>query len=161
LQQLTRPVNNQINGAPGWSPDGQRIVFSSDRDGDDEIYIADADGSHVQQLTDNDTTDWWPAWSPDGSQIAWTSYRDGNWDIYVMPAPGQAQVNVDSGNVRRLTDNPAKDWGPVWSPDGTRIAFASERDGNWEIYIINADGSQPQRLTNNEAQDIGPAWRPY
>ncbi len=65
------------------------------------------------------------------------------------------------GNVRRLTDNPAKDWGAAWSPDGAQIAFASERDGNWEIYTMNADGSQPRRLTKNEAQDIDPAWRPH
>jgi Tol biopolymer transport system component len=70
-------------------------------------------------------------------------------------------MDADGSNVQRLTDSPARDWGAAWSPDGTRIAFASERDGNWEIYTMNADGSQPQRLTDNEAQDMDPTWRPY
>jgi Tol biopolymer transport system component len=52
------------------------------------------------------------------------------------------------------------DWGASWSPDGARIAFASDRDGNWEIYLMNADGGQQQRITINEATDQDPDWRP-
>ncbi|MBU0492211.1 MAG: DPP IV N-terminal domain-containing protein, partial [Chloroflexi bacterium] len=69
-------------------------------------------------------------------------------------------MDVNGGNVRRLTDDPAQDQAPAWSPDGTRMAFTSDRDGNWEIYTMNTDGSQLQRLTNNEAEDIDPTWRP-
>ena len=61
---------------------------------------------------------------------------------------------------RRLTDNDARDISPTWSPDGTRIAFASERDDNWEIYLMDADGGNQTRLTNNDAVDWMPAWSP-
>jgi len=76
------------------------------------------------------------AQAPQQAQIAFDSDRDGNWEIYVMDADGK--------NQRRLTNNPADDWGAAWSPDGQRIAFASRRDGNIEIYVMDADGKSPQ-----------------
>ncbi len=85
-----------------------RIAFSRYRDGNEDIYVMDADGGNVQQLTDDPAGDWSPAWSPDGTRIAFSRYRDGNEDIYVMDA--------DGGNVRQLTDDPAGDWSPAWSP---------------------------------------------
>ena len=95
------------------------------------------------------------------AQIAFVSKRDGNFEIYVMDA--------DGGNPRRLTNNPAKDHSPSWSPDGRRIAFISERDGHpdrapgWftsEIYVMNADGGNPQNLTNHPSDDRSPSWSP-
>jgi tricorn protease-like protein len=129
-----------------------RIAFLSDRDGNYEIYVMDADGSNQMNLTDNPAYDWEPAWSPDGTRIAFASQRDGNWEIYVMGADGSIPAI--------LTDNPADDWGPAWSRDGTRIAFMSDRDGNREIYVMDADGSNPVRLTDNPATDEHPAWSP-
>jgi hypothetical protein len=87
-------------------------------------------------------------------RIAFASNRDGNWEIYVMNADGSGQIN--------LTNNPADDGVPSWSPDGRRIAFVSNRDGNLEIYVMNADGSSGQinRLTNNPADDVVPSWSP-
>ncbi|MGR3296281.1 MAG: TolB family protein, partial [Candidatus Bathyanammoxibius sp.] len=87
---------------------GSRIAFPSDRDGNYEIYVMDADGSNLERLTDNLASDGEPSWSPDGSRIAFTSDRDGNPEIYVMDA--------DGSNQQRLTDNPASDYGPSWSP---------------------------------------------
>jgi Tol biopolymer transport system component len=69
-------------------------------------------------------------------------------------------IDVDGSDPREVIARNRAMSAPDWSPDGARIAFASERDGNWEIYTMNADGSQPQRLTVNEAQDLDPTWRP-
>jgi TolB protein len=131
---------------------GWEVAFVSERDGNPEIYVINADGSNPRRLTDHEALDGGPTWSPDGSQIAFCSARDGNMEIYVMDASG--------GNLRRLTDNPAADMEPAWSPDGRQIVFTSDRDGIAELYVINADGSDPQRLTNNAVVDASPAWSP-
>ena len=129
-----------------------RIVFASNRDGNDEIYVMNPDGSGQTRLTDNSAADGSPSWSPDGHRIVFHSGRDGNADIYVMNADGSGQT--------RLTDNRAADGSPSWSPDGHRIAFTSTRDENYNIYVMNADGSDQTRLTNNPAWDFSPSWSP-
>lgn len=85
-------------------------------------------------------------------KIAFMSERDGNREIYIMNMDGSGQVN--------LTNNPAADWLPSFSPNGSKIAFTSDRDGNNEIYIMNVDGSEQVRLTNNLANDYGPSFSP-
>ncbi len=69
-------------------------------------------------------------------------------------------MDADGSNQTLLTNNPALDGLPAWSPDGTKIAFHSDRDGNDEVYVMDADGSNQTRLTNNHAFDFGPAWSP-
>ncbi len=69
-------------------------------------------------------------------------------------------MNADGSNVQRITDGDGIDSWPVWSPDGKRIAFVSNRTGNYEIYLMNADGSTIKNLTNNAAQDTSPTWSP-
>jgi len=126
----------------------QRIAFSSDRDGNRDIYVMNADGSGQTNLTNDEAYDDDPAWSPDRSKIAWT-----RWDeIYVMNADGTGQTN--------LTNDEANDADPAWSPDGSKIAFMSDRDDNWEIYVMNADGTGQTRLTNNDHDDGEPDWSP-
>jgi CubicO group peptidase (beta-lactamase class C family) len=142
-----------VDWFPAWSPDGSRIAFVSNRDGNDEIYSMNADGSDARRLTQTaDADESFPAWSPDGSHISFDSNRGGNWDVYVMAS--------DGSDVRRLTNHPGEDWISSWSPDGQRIVFESKRDGNYEIYVMNADGSGQQRLTRNAVQDGDPSWSP-
>jgi serine/threonine protein kinase len=131
-----------------------KIAFTSDRDGNNEIYLMNADGSNVQRLTNNLTYDMFPAWSPDGSRIAFSSDRDGNLEIYLM--------NADGSNVQRLTKNSAEDVMAAWSPDGNKITFSSNRDGNFKIYSMNADGSNVKRLTNtnNSVKNSFSTWSP-
>lgn len=158
------------NENPDWSPDGKRIVFDSRRDGKREIYVMDGDGSNVKRLTHTPGKSLGsehPAWSPDGKRIAFDSSRDRtskNWlraaEIYVM--------NADGSNVDRLSYAAAmgrSSLTPVWSPDGKKIAFGSNRDGkakkrrdNFEMYVMDADGSNVRRLTFNQAWDGHPYW---
>ena len=96
------------------------------------------------------------------TKIAFASNRDGivfkiinrdeNFDVYVM--------NADGSKKTRLTDNPADDEYPSWSPDGEKIAFGSKRDGNSEVYVMNADGSEQKILTKNPGYDGYPVWSP-
>ena len=85
-----------------------KIAFQTNRDGNFEIYVMNADGSGITRLTNNAARDGFPAWSPDGTKIAFVSDRDGNFEIYTMNADGTGLVN--------LTNNPAKDDRPVWRP---------------------------------------------
>ena len=129
------------------------IAFTSDRDGDYELYVMNADGSNVRRLTHNDDhADWLPSWSPDGSQIVFTSDRDGDFEVFVM--------NADGTDQRQLTHNLSFETAPSWSPDGTRIAFTSDSDGDPEIFVINADGTDQRQLTFNRQDDAYPSWSP-
>jgi len=121
-----------LAGCGGGSEDG-KIAFMSYRDGDFEIFVMNADGTGVTQLTDNDDRDWPPAWSPNGKQIAFGSDRYGDSEIFVM--------NADGTGVTQLTDNDDLDRVPVWSPNGKQIAFVSDRYGDREVFVMNADGS--------------------
>jgi len=131
-----------------------KIVFVSDRDGNDEIYMMDADGENQHRLTNDASSDMYPSWSPDGSKIAFASNRDGDYEIYVM--------NADGSNLAQLTRNYAEDLYPSWSFDGRMLAFSSDRDGNSEIYVMNEDGTQQSRLTETEEWnwDSDPSWSP-
>jgi TolB protein len=151
LRQLTD--NAAMDISPAWSPDGARLAFISNRDGNDELYTMNADGSDVRRLTETpDASESFPAWSPDGQFISFDSDRGGNWDVYI--------VGSDGSNLRRLIEHPGEDWISSWSPDGQKIAFESKRDGNYEIYVVNIDGSNLQRLTQNTVQDGAPKWSP-
>jgi len=131
-----------------------KIAFTSNRDGNNEIYVMNADGSNQTNLTNSPAFDWYPDWSSDGKKIIFGSYRnpsdEHDEDIYVM--------NADGSNVERLTDSPEWSGFAAWSPDGTKIAFCSNRDGTQDIYIMNADGSGITRVTNDPEPDYYPDW---
>src|SRR5882724_1134287 len=94
----------------------------------------------------------WNTAGGDQGRIAFVSNRGGNNDIYVMHPDGTHLVNI--------TNNPASDRLPAWSPDGSKIAFRSTRDGNTEIYVMNDDGSDVVRLTFDPRVDTSPSWTP-
>ena len=141
-----------------------QIAFSSERDGNPEIYVMDADGGNQRRLTNNRHDDWSPSWSPDGKRIALVSDRDGHPDV--IPGRPTSEIYVmdaDGGNQQNLTNNPTDDRDPSWSPDGKQIVFQSDRDEgdhNIEIYVMDADGSNQQNLTNNPTEDYNPSWSP-
>ncbi len=135
------------NGMPVWSPDGTRIALSSARNANPfEIYVMNADGGGQTPLGTGPSGEHLD-WSPDGSRIA---YEKGG-DIWVMNADGSAQAPLVTGS--------GDDAGPGWSPDGTQIAFASFRTGNYEIYLANADGSGQVQVTQNSSYDLYPKWQ--
>jgi TolB protein len=134
---LVRTQGNWKDGSPAWSPDGRRIAFYSERDGNAEIYVMNADGTGVTRLTNTKADEGYPAWSPDGRTISFDSDASGTFDIWAMDATG--------ANVRRLTGDRARDVSATWSPDGSRIVFMSDRGGGFDAYTA------PVRAGSNEA----------
>ncbi|MCB0213024.1 MAG: PD40 domain-containing protein, partial [Anaerolineae bacterium] len=151
----TQPMRSTDKGQT-WEPWNPPLAFTSDRDGNREIYTMTPDGDQLQRLTDNPTADENAAWSPAWTRLAFQSDRDGNWDIYLLD-PTCAETEC---SLQRLTHDPGDDMLPAWSPDGRRIAFVSTRDGNPEIYVMDKDGGNIQRLTFNDHGDWRPAWLP-
>ncbi len=134
-----------------------QIAFSSDRDGNLEIYAIDTDGTNLVRLTNNPARDTQPAWSPDGRKIAFASDRRNGFslEIYVMNADGGGLVQLTSDHPPAVNDE-----SPSWSPDGTKIAFASNRDESYDIYVMNTDGENPVQLTRGRAKEVTPYWSP-
>ena len=128
------------------------IAFTSERDGNKEIYVMNADGTGQTRLTENPAADFEPTWSPDRTRLAFASNRDGNNEIYVMNADGTGQT--------RLTNNTAYARHPAWC--GHRIAFESNQYGGFpDVYVMNDDGTGQTRLTIGNADfDESPAWSP-
>src|SRR5207249_1602656 len=154
--QVNLTNNPAEDDGPVWSPDGTKILFHTNRDGNPEVYVMNADGSGQVNLTNNPATDDQPAWSPDGSKIAFTRSPDGaSFSIYVM--------QVDGSSITRLTTT-TQDDGAAWSPEGTKIAFSSFSGGiygQWQIYVMNADGSGVTQLTSTSTRsNRDPVWRP-
>lgn len=180
LKQVT--FGTYLDSHPVFSPDGTKIVFESNREGDayqdSDIWVMGSDGTGKSNLTAEGTTntviyeDMDPAWSPDGDQIAFASDRgsDNDWDIYVMDTGGLGLTNLtevpDNGMDRE--ENPA------FSPDGTKIAFTGknrdfgpDRNSDQDVYIMNANGSglkdltpDPSSNTDKEIYDSHPAFSP-
>jgi TolB protein len=147
LRQLTRFARGGV-GQPQYSPDGTRIVFSRYVDGDDEIYVIDADGRNARALTRNNRYDVTPAWSSDGKSIAFASdrARPGEHEIHVMRANGTGVRRlIKTVNHPRWQD---AQFSPTWSPDSKRLIFSMTfADGNPELYVVGVNGKGLRRLT--------------
>jgi Tol biopolymer transport system component len=146
---------------PGWAPDGTKLAFTSNRAGYWEIFVVNADGTGLEQVTDTGEGFLSPVWSPDGKLMAFSKRVGEDWDIFVMPAPGTASNPDIVTEMRRLTSAPGNDLSPMFSPRGDQIVFESNRDGNSEIYVMNIDGSGQRNVSNYpSADDHGPVWAP-
>ena len=140
--QLTH--NNAWDSYPSWAPDSRKLVFTSDRDGDYELYLYDLETHTETRLTRNAASDAFPALSPAGEEIAFTSARDGQLELYLL------DLTTIPQRVTRLTytaPGGAANRYPTWSIDGLWLAFTSWRDGNAEIYVIRRDGWGSSNLT--------------
>ena len=154
---------------PEWSPDGTTIIFNSDREHDGALhaYIVTIDGSNFRRV---DIEGWveYPSYSPDGSKIVFMGATGNTYEIFI--------ADLATGETRQLTDHPADDGWPVWSPDGKAIAFTSARDDcsfaprdqecwdtgdigpHHDIWLIDADGSNLRRVSTEFGQFV--AWSP-
>ena len=143
-----------IDSVPSWSTRGDRIAFESNRRGDAEIYLMNADGGDQHDISnDHGANDLNPGWPPNGRSIVFTSDRDGTNDVFL--------INADGTNAVNLTGEPANDRNAVWSPDGTQIAFASNRSGAVPLYALRRDGSRVSRITSDDAADTTPDWQRF
>jgi Tol biopolymer transport system component len=144
--------------APAWSPDGRRIAYEDLFN----VHLINADGTQPRQLThEPGPTQPMPAWSPNSGSIVFVSRRDGNFEIYRMKADGTNQIRLTRASDACSTSATlCGDRYPSWSPDGRKIAFTSDRDGNDEIYVMNPDGSGQKRLTRSPGADVKPKWSP-
>ncbi|MBK9925795.1 MAG: PD40 domain-containing protein [Anaerolineales bacterium] len=142
-------LTNRDDIDPTWSLDGSMIAFASSRAGDRQLFVMDADGTNIRQVTNLDNMGGRSTFSPDGTKLAFYRGPAGDHNIYV--------INIDGTGLVQLT-NGGDNLGPSWSPDGNWIAFTSYRDGNNEIYIIHPDGTGLTRLTNTSISDWQPRW---
>lgn len=140
------------DGDAAYSPDGRRIVFSSDRDGNREIYIMRADGTGARRLTSHPAWDGHPYWSADGTRILFESNRGpgDTFEVMVMFA--------DGGRVTNLTRNAVDDKHPSWSPDGRRILYESHLDGQVDLFLVDLDGTNERNITRHPANDMHASW---
>ena len=143
------------------SPAGQtgaKIVFQTERDGNMELYVMNADGSDPTRLTNHPAADTYPAWSPLGDRIAFVSDRDGdegadgNGEIYL--------INADGTALTRLTDNDVTDSSPRWTPDGRQLVFHSTRETGRASFTMNADGTDVRRIVPDDWVAISPSVSP-
>ncbi|HVP90859.1 MAG TPA: hypothetical protein VMS75_06540 [Terriglobales bacterium] len=130
-----------------------RIVFVSNRDGNDEIYMMDYDGANQTRITFNKVKDYMPAWSPDQRTIAYTSYKRGNADLYLR--------NIYEGK-ETLIASKGTSYAAAFSPDGKKLAFCStmSEEGNAEIYVLDLETMKTKRLTYSGGIDTAPSWSP-
>lgn len=151
------PTTAAAYGRPAWSPDGRQIAFLCTDEQQIRVCTLHVDGSGFRQIDFPPEVPYIKKdlqWSPEGSRLAFVAVQPSGFnDIFL--------IDLESGGVQQLTFDPAGDSDPRWSPDGTAIVFASNRDGNWELYTIRADGTGLTRLTETPGDETEPAWRPF
>lgn len=149
----TQHLEERVDFAPVWSPNGSRIAFYSNRPGRDDLFVIDVSGENLTNLTQSpETHERAPSWSPDGTHILYSSWDD-HFHTLRLADRRKTQLTQDEG--RRSN--------PVWSPDGTQIAFWGDVRGeldNADIYIMEVETGVEKRLTIHPEADLRPAWSP-
>jgi len=155
LSRLTDNLDQIWAWYPAWNPSGQKIAFTGNVSGNNDIYVMDSDGSNLANVTANPADDRGPTWSPDGNKIAFRSDRDGYPEIYILNLIDKVPTRLTHFSADCVNDTPA------WSPDGNSIAFSSYcGSDDADIYLINSDGSGLSKFIETNYDDFHPAWSP-
>ncbi|MES2569164.1 MAG: biopolymer transporter Tol [Verrucomicrobiota bacterium] len=148
--QFADEIVETLTGNKGIA--GSRIAFVGTRTGKKEVYLADADGANITQLTHDGSISVAPQLSPDGRSLVYTSYKSGFADVY--------KIELSSGARNRIIKYPGTNSGAVYSPDGSRLAVTLSKDGNPELYVTQSGGGSPRRLTRTPGVESSPTWSP-
>ncbi len=149
--------------ASSFSPDGRMIAFTAQRQGRDVLYLYDVRKKEVSRRIDSPLRAMLnPSWSPDGRRLVFSGTANGTTDLYT--------IDIDGGNLRRLTQDIYGDLQPQWSPDGRYIAYATERGphsdlaslsfGKWQISVLDLETSEVRVLPGQDAKNLNPMWAP-
>jgi Tol biopolymer transport system component len=149
---LSRGVGRRVYDLmPSRAPDQKWVAFTSNRDGNWEIYLSAVERPLIQRVTYNTwAIDLDPAWSPSGGRIAYESNRSGEWQLYLF--------DVSSGEEIPLTRSEGNNVNAFWSYDGTKIVFQSDREGFWQIYEIDVNTRQERLLSDGIGDDHDPQY---
>lgn len=151
LTQLTTDPASDTQ--PTWSPTGDRIAFTTNRDGNNNIYtLLVADPTQQTPVDQDAANDQWASFDPTGTKIAFQSDRAGNTDIWIK--------DLTTGALTQVTNSPARDEQPAWSPDGNTILFTSNRAGDFDLWSVAPDGTALTQITADGRSDGFPQWRP-
>jgi len=148
LQRLTRHAG--IDTEPAWAPTGQQIAFVSDRAGQPRIFVMDRDGANVRQITTSGFHTQ-PRWSPKGDSIVYTQ-RAGTHDLWAISPSGSTP--------RPLTSGQGDNESATWAPDGRHLAFQSNRNGRWQVFVMSVDDLTTTRVTQGTTEATSPSWSP-
>ncbi len=174
--------NQKYDAEPVVSSDGKEIVFGSQREGNFDVYLMNSDGTNLRRLTDRYGYNGGPWFSPDGKKIVWRAWypetdpekaqwKDSMENNYILAYPLDLWLmDADGSNKKLILHNKATNFAPSWHPDGKRIIFASNMDDwhadikqyghNFELYLINIDGTGLERITYNTVFDSFPMFSP-
>ncbi|MEZ4871753.1 MAG: DPP IV N-terminal domain-containing protein [Bdellovibrionales bacterium] len=158
LTQITNGPAGAMNVEPAISPDGNRMAFSSDRSGRPHLYVMNLSSKSVIKTTKAGHYNSTPTWSPDGQRIAFAGFdkNKGNFDIFIQDWNGFNLERLTS--AKKANGKWANNKSPTFSPDGRHIIFASDRTGNYQLYLINVDGTNERRITKDRFNYEKPKW---
>ena len=167
VERINDPDDGWVTGQPVWSPDGARLLYQSGWEGGRVVFVYDVGTGRVGQIPNHSYYghSWYPVWSPDGGHIAYMNLWDARsdsegWTVSGSERYGLYVYDLGAGRVEQITDNGSHDYGPVWSPDGGRIAYVSDLDGDFEVFVYDLGAGRVEQITDNGSHDYGPVWSP-